>query len=86
MVQYTMSTEYVGNRGFPGTDDFPPGPIGYDCIYFTIGPFKNVYSVMFPLSQWLADGLVVGLVLKSATWMSHMVHSSSYTVAISFFL
>ena len=57
--QYTVSTDYIDNRGFPGTDKVPPGPTGYNSIHFTSGPFLNVYSVIFPLSQWLADGLFV---------------------------
>ena len=85
--QYTASTEYIDNRDFSDADElFPPGPIGYDVALFTIGPFGNVYPALFPLNQWLADGLLVSSILKSAGWMSYMVHASSYIVATSFFL
>lgn len=53
-----MFTEYIDNRDFPGNDEFPPGPIGYEDG-FTVGPFVPVYSAMFPLGQWLGDGLLL---------------------------
>ena len=86
MNRYIVSTEYIDNRDFPGTNGMPPGPIGYENTRFNIGPFEDVYTVMFPLNQWLADGLLVSSILKSAAWVSYVVHSSSYIVAISFFL
>ena len=61
-----LSTAYVNNRGFPGDDKFPPGPIGY---YNALGTDATglVFTVTFPLNQWLADGLLVGCVLNSVT-------------------
>ena len=82
--RYQMFAEYIGNRGFPGDDDFPPGPVGYEVAYFAVSTPTNVYTTMFPLSQWLAGGLLVSSILKSAAWISYVVHSSSYIVVMSF--
>ena len=54
-----MSAMYIGNREYPGSDVYPPGPIGYDDVVNTNLTF-SVYSLFFPLNQWLADGLLVG--------------------------
>ena len=63
--RYIVFTEYIDNRDFPGNDEFPPGPIGYESG-FAVGPFVPVYSAMFPLSQWLGDALLVSSILRSA--------------------
>ena len=55
----TQSLSYVENREFPGAGPLPPGPLGYQ--YFTsYDPIEVFPKVMFPLNQWLADGLLVG--------------------------
>ena len=54
-----MSAMYIGNREYPGSDIYPPGPIGYNDVVNTNLTF-SVYSLFFPLNQWLADGLLVG--------------------------
>ena len=53
-----FSTEYINNRVFPGNDKFPPGPIGYDGL-LVLKATNTVFNAMFPLNQWLADGLLV---------------------------
>ena len=58
------SVIYVNYREFPGNDEFPPGPLGYDSILSTKAA-GIVLAVMFPLNQWLADGLLVGLIRNS---------------------
>ena len=55
------STCYINNREFPGNGEYPPGPIGYDSILRT-EVANVVFTAMFPLNQWLADGLLVGLI------------------------
>jgi len=53
-----LSTEYVNNREFPGDDEFPPGPMGYDAL-LALKATTTVFYAMFPLNQWLADGLLL---------------------------
>ena len=56
-----QAISYIDNRRFPGDDVYPPGPVGYQ--YFTDFEAVNAFSrVMFPLNQWLADGLLVSSV------------------------
>ena len=59
------STFYINNRGFPGTNGAPPGPLGYDQLQ--LNALDTVLVAMFPLNQWLADGLLVGSVLAAVT-------------------
>ena len=56
-----LSIAYINNREYPGNDGSTPGPIGYD---FTLNSKATtiISRVMFPLNQWLADGLLVGFV------------------------
>ena len=77
------STRYINNRGFPGDNEFPPGPIGYDYIVRT-KVANVVFMTMFPLNQWLADGLLVGLISSSIARVLNAGRSSSCIVAMSF--
>lgn len=61
---YLQSSSYINNRGFPGIDTIPPGPIGYQYLIIT-DPLNSLCYVVFYLNQWLADGLLVGPVPKS---------------------
>ena len=80
------STCYINNREFPGNGEYPPGPIGYDSILRT-EVANVVFTAMFPLNQWLADGLLVGLISNCVAWVfSNAGQSSSCTVAMSFIL
>lgn len=54
-----FSIQYINNREFPGNDEFPPGPLGYSYVLDTDAT-TMVYNLMFPLNQWLGDGLLVG--------------------------
>ena len=81
-INYSF-VERIDNREYPGDDEFPPGPNGYDDLL----AFKatTVVSVaMFPLNQWLADGLLVGPITDSATRTFNVGHSSSCIVAMLF--
>ena len=49
----------VNNREFPGNDELTPGPLGYRST-LNSGAASIIFSCMFPLNQWLADGLLVG--------------------------
>ena len=50
---------YIEGRRFLGYGEYPPGPLGYGDILNTKAVI-TVFSIMFPLNQWLADGLLVG--------------------------
>ena len=60
------SIEYINDREFPGNDQYPPGPLGYDGIVSTKAT-APIFNAMFPLNQWLADGLLVRLIASSVT-------------------
>lgn len=73
---------YVDNREFPGVEgEFPPGPYGF--LSERHGPTTPIGILMFPLNQWLADGLLVGIV-QNMVVQDFIPLPSSYTVAISF--
>ena len=76
------SISYINNRGFPGNNELPSGPLGYDA-FLTTTVVTTVYNVMFPLNQWLADGLLVGLI-SGPVAQAFNVGRSSCNVAISF--
>ena len=69
---------YINDREFPGNNVYPPGPIRYDLTP-DIKSTNTVYTVMFPLNQWLADGLLVGSVSNLVAWGFDIVHSSCIT-------
>ena len=76
-----LSIEYINNREFPGDDEFPPGPIGYGD-FLALKATVAIFNAMFPLSQWLADGLLVSPILSSVAsvfkWAVHPVASLLY--------
>ena len=58
-----MSISYIDNREFPGVEGAippAPGPIGYQTVIAVHEATTTVPAVMFTLSNWLADGLLVG--------------------------
>lgn len=57
MNLYVEFAEYNDYRDFPGTDELPPGPIGYQLAHFN--GITTSAPVMFALNQWLADGLLL---------------------------
>lgn len=61
LILYLPSISYVDNRGYPGTDTLPPGPIIYLGL-FSDRAIGITSRLLFPLNQWLADGLMVGSV------------------------
>ena len=76
-----LSIVYINNREFPGDDDSPPGPIGYGDL-LALKATTAFFNAMFPLSQWLADGLLVSPILSSVAsvfkWAVHPVASLLY--------
>ena len=60
---HNLSILYINNRGFSGNNESPPGPLGYDEVPAT-SAIDAVFNIMFPLNQWLADGLLVRLTMN----------------------
>ena len=61
-----LSILYINTREFPGSHGIPPGPLGYKDVLVTEAA-SIFFNVMFPLNQWLADGLLVRPVLNLVT-------------------
>ena len=78
-----LSIEYIDNREFPGNDELNPGPTGYDGI-LALDATTTVFYAMFPLNQWLSDGLLVSAILNSVAGVYGLGGSSSYIGVISF--
>ena len=59
------SISYINNRDYPGVEGMvPPGPLGYlSSIWHSALSF--VPFLMFALNNWLADGLLVGLIFDA---------------------
>lgn len=58
MSLHLHSISYIDNREFPGIDGGRPGPLGYQLLIIS-KPISVVPNAMFPLNQWLADGLLL---------------------------
>ena len=78
-----LPIEYINNREFPGGDGVPPGPIG-SLSLLAPGATNTVFGAMFPLNQWLADGLLVSPILNLVALVYNVGRSSSYIGVISF--
>ena len=61
-----QSVSYVDNREYPGGGVLPSGPLGYEA-FMDPEAVGIIRSITFFLNIWLADGLLVGLVLWAAT-------------------
>ena len=61
-----QSISHIDNRNFPGVKGkFPPGPYGYFMsIYYK--PINFIPTAAFVLTNWLADGLLVGPLFDDA--------------------
>lgn len=53
-----QSVSYIDNRAFPGTDQIPPGPLGYQYLVYSKA-ISIVPNLMFLLNNWLADSLLL---------------------------
>ena len=62
---HIFSISYIDDRKFPGFDGVPPGPLAYQLLAYT-RPVGLAAFVMYPLSNWLADGLLVSFPLDVA--------------------
>jgi hypothetical protein len=70
-----QSISYVDNRAFPGSDVAPPGPFGYQFTLYS-KPFSIIPNFLFPLNNWLADGLLVSCLTK---WLSRFLTPVTHT-------
>ena len=77
-----QSVSFIDNRGSPGDDATPPGPLGYQFLInsnaITVAP-----DILIFLNGWLADGLLVSPFPFLATHVSNACLSRS-TVATLF--
>ena len=81
---YQASIEFIDNRSFPGTEEIPaPGPIGY-VVSLNLDPVTIVFITMFPLNQWLADGLLV--ISISNPSLKHLTRSTSPVIPLFYYL
>ena len=54
-----QSISFIDNLRFPGVGGLvPPGPLGYQAFTWS-GPLILAPNLVFTLSNWLADGLLV---------------------------
>jgi uncharacterized membrane protein YgcG len=53
-----QSISYIDNREFPGNDELPPGPLGYETLIYSKA-ISVVPNLMFLMNNWLADGLLL---------------------------
>ena len=61
----TLSICYIDEREFPSDSEYPPGPMGCEALFSARTASSATFYAMFPLNQWLADGLLVGFVSNS---------------------
>ena len=76
-----LPISYIDNREFPGNAMSDPGPWGYQ--FFISPEALSIFpNVMFTLSDWLADSLLVGSLLGTTfVQVSDARSSPSSTVA-----
>ena len=74
---------YIDNRNFPGNDEYAPGPLGCGSTLDTTAS-ATVLTVMFPFNQWLADGLLAGLISNSVAEVFNVGCTFSCIVAMPF--
>ena len=83
VARNVLSTGFIDIRNFPGTEEYPPGPLGGTLIFGVDNGRATLVSFPAPVNQWLSDGLLVSSISNLAA-CAHYTHSSSYIVAMSF--
>lgn len=78
-----QSISYINNREFPGNDELPLGPLGYQYLIYSKA-ITIVTNLMFLLNNWLADGLLVIFGPNSVIQVSHISYSRSSIAVTSF--
>ena len=77
-----FSIVYIDTRNFPGTEEYPPGPIGGTIVFSASAVHVTLVSFPGSVNQWLSDGLLVSSISNS-TACARYTYSSSYIVAMS---
>ena len=78
-----FSTVFIDIRNFPGTEEYPPGPLGGTLFYSANDGHVTLISFPAFVTQWLSDGLLVSSTSNSAA-RGRYIYSSSYIVATSY--
>ena len=78
-----LSIIYINYREFRVNTEVVSGPLGYKGHLITDAG-SLLLDVMFPLNQWLADGLLVCPVSNLVAYVFNVGWSSSCIVAILF--
>ena len=78
-----LSIIYINYREFRVNTEVVSGPLGYKGHLITDAG-SLLLNVMFPLNQWLADGLLVCPVSNLVAYVFNVGWSSSCIVAILF--
>ena len=61
-----QSAAYIDDREFPGVGEVTdPGPLGYLIFSNPSLAIQIVENITFPLNQWLADGLLVSISVRT---------------------
>ena len=78
-----LSNSYsLYNRDFPSINHLQSGPMGYKAHIYREA-ISVIPSIMFPLNQWLADGLLVSSASELVPQMSDLDCPPSSTVVIA---
>jgi hypothetical protein len=79
-----LSISFIGRREFHGVEGLPSGPLGYADFGAVKTGVIDVVHLMFPLSQWLTDGLLVSSASDSVAQVPNVGHYSSCIAVILF--
>ena len=76
MDLHLQSIAFVDNRRFPGVrGEVFPGPVGYQT-FISHEAISIVPNVMFTLSNWIGDGLLVSFLIR------YCIRSSEYLMPV----
>jgi hypothetical protein len=82
----SFSSSFINGREFYGVEGYPSGPIGYQLfIDLNRGAVIDVASLMFPLNQLLADGLLVSSASDSVAQVPKVGHYFS-CIAVTLYI
>jgi hypothetical protein len=80
-----FSSSFIDRREFHGVEGYPSGPTGYqNFANLNEGFVIKVVRLMFPLNQWLADGLLVSSASDSVAQVPNVGHYFSCIVVTLF--
>jgi hypothetical protein len=79
-----FSSSFIDGREFHGVEGYPSGPMRYQAFDLNREAVIDVADLMFPLSQWIADGLLVSSASNSVAQVPNVVHHFSCIVVTLF--